>query len=171
MAIQISPKRKIKIPLWALIVISLCAVLILGEIISYFYFNSNIKAFSLKIQEKETEFLPLEKAIKEKKEELIPLKQKINDFAVLLEGHKNNLDIFRFIEEKCLPRIWFSSFDFSGPENIITLSGTAESFTVLENQIFVFSKENRVHSLSLSDVKINREKGGVDFTLTFIFNI
>lgn len=169
MAIEISPKTKLELPLWSIISTVICLVLILGLLASYFYFGFKIKKISQEIEAKEAEFIPLEKAIKEKQGKLLPLEQKITDFAGLIEAHRNNLNIFRFLEENCLPNVWFSDFDFSSEENRVTVSGSTDSFNTLENQISVLSEEDRVQTFNLSDVKIEKEEGGVVFNLTITF--
>ena len=169
MAIEISPKTKIEVPSWAIISALVCLVLILALGASYFYLEYRIKKISQEIEAKETEFIPLEKAISEKQAELSPLEQKINKFSVLIAEHKDFSFVFKFLEEICLPNVWFSDFSLSMEESRIFLSGSTETFVDLENQVSALSQREEVQSVSLSEAEISEERG-VFFALNIIFN-
>lgn len=169
MAIEITPRKKIEAPLWVLIPNVLCLILILVLAGAYFYFGFRLKKISQEIEKKEAEFIPLEKAIKEKQAELIPLAQKITDFGNLISDRKAPGKIFDFLEKTCLPNVWFSNFVFSSQENQIIVSGRAEDFATVENQLSVFKKESVIKVVNLFDVLITDE-GEVGFTFTLTFD-
>jgi len=169
MAIEVTPKTKIAFPFWAIISVVVSVILILGLLASYFYFGYKIKKISQEIQAKEAEFIPLEKAIEKKQTELLPLQKKIPDFADLIKNHKNVSNIFQFLEENCLPNVWFNDFKFSSGENKVIVSGIAESFTVLENQVLILEEEERVQSVSVAGADIG-EEGEIKFGLIITLN-
>lgn len=170
MVIEISPRRKIKIPIWATVAGIVLAILFVILLVSYFYLLFTIKKMNQQIQEKGAAVIPLEKAIKEKEEELIPLSQKIDDFNQLLAEHKNPLNIFEFLERVCLPKVWFFEFDSNSDTGEVTVSGKTDSFTVLEQQISVLKQEPLLKNLSITEVSVLMEEGGIKFTFLLTFN-
>jgi len=96
---------------------------------------------------------------------VIEYKKKIDDFALLLAGHKISLKMFNFIEEKTLPDVWFSSISASGTKNEVTLIGQAATGETLSRQMGVFedSKEY-VKNISLLSSQFG-EKGSINFTV------
>jgi len=172
MAIEVTPKTKIELPFWVIILVVISVISILCFLVSYFYFGYKIKKISQEIQAKEAEFIPLEKAIEKKRAELLPLQKKIADFADLIKNHKSVSNIFQFLEENCLPNVWFNDFKFSSGENgenRVTVSGITESFAVLENQVLVLEKEEQTRSVRIAGANIG-EEGEINFDLIIIFN-
>jgi len=169
MAIEITPKQELKVPIIQIIFLGICAVLLIAFFASYFYFDRSIKQISQKIQEKNLAAVPLDNAIKEKENELLPAKQKIDDFGKLLSEHKKPLNIFAFLERICLPNVWFSNFNFSFGEGGLTVSGETDSFITLEQQILIFKKEPLVKNVTLSGISIG-EEGGADFSFLITFD-
>ncbi|MCJ7829541.1 hypothetical protein MUP50_00425 [Patescibacteria group bacterium] len=169
MAIEITPKPKIRILISKIIFGGICVVLLVGFLASYFYFEIKIKKISQEIQEKDLIATPLENSIKEKEKELLPLEQKIADFAKLLSEHKKPLSIFEFFERICLPTVWFSSFDFTPGERKVIVSGKTDSFTTLEQQYLVLKQEPILKNINLSGISID-EEGGVNFSFLLTFD-
>ncbi len=169
MAIEITPKRKIKIPLWAIIIGVLCVILILAFSASYFYLYRSAKQMSREIEEKNLVTLPLEEAIRKKEGEVFPIKQKIDDFNELLLGHKKPLKIFEFLERICLPNVWFSTFNFTFEKGELTIFGQADSFVTIEQQVLILKQEPLVKDLNLSGLSMS-EEGGINFTLLLTFD-
>ncbi len=170
MGIQITPRSKIRIPIWSIIFGGICLVLLIGFLTSYFYFGWGIKKTSQEIQEKDKLVTPLENAIKEKENELIPVKQKIDDFSQLLSEHKKPINIFEFLQKICLPNVWFSSFGFSETGAVI-ISGETDNFLTFEHQIFVLRQEPLIKDLKIGGVLMSKGEGkesvNFSFSLTF----
>ncbi len=169
MAIEISPKKKLGIPTWSIIVLGICLISLIGLVASYFYFGSKIKKIAQEIQKKEAEFVYLGEAIQTEQEKLLFLNQRIEDFDSLISGHRNILDIFKFLEKNSLPNVWFSDFNFSAEEGKVSVSGKTDNLTVLEQQTFVLKQQSVVKNLDITKVSINKE-GGIDFTFTIAFD-
>lgn len=168
MAIEITPKPKIKAPLWAINLLILCLILLAALLVSYIYFK--------KASEKLTEDLKVTTAenilaqeIKERSQELSLYQKKIDDFGILISEHKKTVNIFEFLERTTHPNVWFSDFGFDSPKNMVEVSGQAESFVVLGQQLLIFKKEEVIKAINLSDVSIG-EEGGVNFSLSLTFN-
>lgn len=169
MAIEITPKQKIKVPIWVIIIGVLCVILVLAFLASYFYLYRSIKQMSQEIEEKNLTSFPLEKAIKEKEQKIFPIKQKIDDFNELLSEHKKPLKVFEFLERICLPNVWFSTFDFTFEKGELTISGETDSFITIEQQILILKQEPLVKNLNLSGLSIG-EEGEVSFVLLLVFD-
>ena len=169
MVIEVTPKQKFEFSPVVIIGVVICLVLAGLLVAAYFYFDLNIKERDKEIQKKQEEIAPLEQKIKEKEEELNPIKEKIDDFGTLISKHQTPLDVFSFLERNCLPNVWFSEFNFDSEKKGIDLLGHTDDFTSLEQQVAIFKQDPLLKSLSLSDVAINNEEGGVDFKINLIF--
>jgi len=167
MAIEISPRIKIKASVWTIVTAGALLILLIGFTVAYFYFAFSIKKISQELEEKNIAINPLEKAITEKEAELEPISQKIDDFNKLLAGHKKTLDIFTFLERICLPAIWFSDFDFDSNARKVNLSAQANSFATVEQQLNILKQELALISSNITEISIN-EEGSISFTLSLI---
>lgn len=166
---EIIPKEKEKkssqniLPYIALTLLVLC-------IVSYFVFlilinQSQNRLISLKeelAKQKTPEMVSLENSI-------FATKERIDDFAILLENHTSTSKFFNFIENNTHPDIYFSNLTLDLSQLKATLSGTAKSFTALDQQVQIFKKEKLLENVNVSDIKIT-EEGKIEFTLDLIFN-
>lgn len=166
MAIEISPRTKVKLSGWTIIIGIVSLILLIGLIAVYFYFAFSLKEMSKELEERNIADAPLEKAIIEKEEELEPIGQKIDDFNRLLAGHKKTLDIFIFLEKICLPTVWFSDFSFENGE--VNLFAEADNFATLEQQVDILEEEPVLISSNVTEVSVN-EEGKIIFNLSLIF--
>lgn len=91
-------------------------------------------------------------------------KNSINNFAQIIDGHLIASKGFKVIEEATHPQVWFKSFNFSPKEGSFGLSGEADSFEALGQQMIILKEKAEIINISLSGVSIN--KGGrIDFSL------
>jgi hypothetical protein len=168
MAIEISPRIKIKVPVWTIIVTVVLLILLISLTVVYFYIAFSLKKMSKELEERNITVVPLEEAITEKEEELQPINQEIDDFNELLAAHKKTLDIFTFLERTCLPFVWFSDFDLNSNAGKVSISGQVDSFATLEQQINVLRQESALISSNITEILID-EEGIINFTLSLIF--
>lgn len=168
MAIEISSKTKIKSPVWSVILGALCLILLLASISSYFYLNSLTKKIRQKIQEKENALksTPSEMALENN---LILTRNKIDKFADLLSKHHDSASVLTFLENTCLPNVQFLNFNFDDGKNTVSISGKANSFITLEQQIDVLKKESLVKNIEVSDILMS-EEGGANFDFLIILD-
>jgi hypothetical protein len=168
MAIEISKKRKIKTPVWAIIfgIFSLILILILAG--SYVYLNSAAKKITREVQEKEKSLAATssEKALENN---LNLIENRIKLFASLLSKHRKPGNIFTFIESVCLPNVQFSDFSFGIGQEAISLSGKTDSFLTLEQQLNVLKQEPLVKKIDLSNMSTD-DKGIVSFALLLVLD-
>jgi len=168
MAIEISPRIKIKVPVWTIVVAAVLLILLISLFVAYFYFAFSLKKMSKELEERNVAVVPLEQGIAEKEEELKPINEKIDDFNGLLAVHKKTLDIFTFLERICLPTVWFSNFDFNSNTGKVDISGQVDNFATLEQQINILRQESALISSNITEILID-EEGNINFTLSLIF--
>ncbi len=168
MAIEITPRVKIKLPGWTIITGLVLLILLIGLIAVYIYFEFSLRKMSQGLQEKDIAVAPLEKVIAEKEAELEPIDQKINDFNKLLVQHKKTIDIFLFLESICLPSVWFSEFSFSSNTREVTLFGQTDNFATLEQQIDILKQEPVLRASKITEVSVG-EEGNINFTFSLLF--
>lgn len=156
---EIIPKETPKIPPWIDILFYLSVGLLIFVFISYFLVLQSIKATESK-QAEEQEKLDAETSKSAKlREEILTYQKKINDFSSVIKGHLEASNAFAFIEGQCHPKAWISDFSLNVAEGKIMISGQAQSFTVLGQQMLIFKEERTIKSANLDSISM--EKGGV----------
>jgi len=167
MAIEITPKTQIRKIIWPIIFLIICIVLLLILFISYFYFSESSKKIFQDIQEKERALLktPSERLLEK---ELLAYESKISTFGRLLSGHQETLNVFSFLEQVCHPKVWFNKFDFNSSSKTVDVSGEAENFIALGQQLLILKEAELLKKVNLSGISIG-EEGGVDFSLQLTF--
>jgi len=168
MAIEISPRIKIKVPVWTIVMAAVLLILLIGITATYFYFAFSLNKMSEQLQERDAVDAPLERAITEKEEELKPINEKIDDFNKLLLSHKKTLDMFTFLERICLPTVWFSDFSFNSNTGKVSISGQVDSFATLEQQINILKQEPVLISSNITAISIG-EEGNINFIFSLVF--
>jgi len=137
---------------------------------SYFYINNylnvkaseDLQAVKSAIDEKNTpEFKALEK-------EISTWDKKIKDYNLLFSSHGQPSNIFALLEKLTHPKVWWKDFAFESISlntvSSVKLTGTADSFISLQQQILILEKENFVKKINLSRVSLSKT-GQVDFGL------
>ncbi len=170
MAIEIIPRKAIPLPLWLKILFYILIALLLTTVLSYFILGQFQKKSLTALQNLEEEILKEktpQKIAQEK--EILNYQQKINDFSLILDHHLLPSKFFRFLEKTSHPRIWFSKINLSPREALAIVSGRAETFPVLGQQLQILKKEALVKNVSLAKISLG-EKGEIKFTLTISFD-
>ena len=162
--VEIIPKPTKEVPLWQTLLFYFCISLIAVMIVSYFVIDhfqkqaeGNLQSLERAIAERTT---PREKALEE---EVVGYKRKIEDFSSLLSHHQKTSKFFSFFEKLIHPQVWFSDFSLSLKDSRVTVSGTAESFRILGQQLIIFQKSPLIKKTDLSGISIGTE-GKIHFT-------
>lgn len=93
--------------------------------------------------------------------------RRMQDFPVLLSAHKVSSEFFRRLEALTHPNIVFTTFKFNPGQGTATVSGSADNFESLAQQLAIFAEaSNFAKSVDLAKISLSGE-GKVDFT----FNI
>lgn len=166
MAIEIVPPEEIKKVSWLKVISYLCILLLILGVATYFMFDLVQERYHQRIQdlEKDLAKTPEEKTLEE---EVLGIKRKIDDFNLLLVLHQLPLNIFTLLEESTHPKVWFSDFGLDSEKGVSNISGEADSFEVLSQQISLLKEKEFIKNLNLSGVSLGKE-GGVNFSFGLI---
>lgn len=168
MAIEITPKIKIEIPTWVTVLLVFCTIVLVSLLVSYFYFQKRIEDINKALVETPDEKI-LHQKINARKQELLLYKEKIDGLSELLSGHQNVANVFELLERRCLPNVWFSDFEFVSKTGKLTITGQADSFIAVGQQILMLKKEPFLKNLKLSEISLS-EAGKVNFALLLTFD-
>ena len=167
MAIEIIPKSEIRKPiLFINLPFFIGIFLLILAILGYFYLQNNIKNSSENLKNLEGSIL--EKRTPEVdnlEKEISNWRQKIEDYNILLTGHRESSNLFGFLEKITHPKIWWTDFKFdSSLPNNLRLSGTSQDFPALQQQLIILGNENFIKNVILNRISLLKE-GGVEFEL------
>lgn len=166
--VDIIPKPVKEKPVWQTILSYFSVFVLAGIILGYFILislqkkaESNLRELEEKIAKGKTpERISLEK-------EVIGEQKKFKDFSVLLERHISASKFFQFLEEKTHPQIFFSNVNLDSKNSKVNLSGAADNFRTLDQQLSIFEKETLFENLNLAGISFNKE-GKINFTLDIV---
>lgn len=170
MAIEIIPKKvEAKLPI-VNILFYVFLILLIISVLSYFilgYFQKK-SARTLEniediISQKET---PEVKALEKR---IFGYQKKIEMIDSLLTSHQLSRNFFTFLENLSSPKIFFSKLDLNVEKLEASLSGQAESFEGLGQQLLIFRKGEFIKDVNLTKVSIGKE-GEIEFTIELSFD-
>ena len=162
---EIIPKPTKKPAIW-LNILFYCAILIfLISIVFYFALGHFLNNLKVTLQDLRIT-LALERTLEEigLEQEVFSAQRKINDFSRLIENRVSAASFFDFLEGISHPRVWLTEINLNLGMAQVTVSGWAESFSVLGQQMLIFKEEPLIEKTKLSQIEINKE-GGVDFEI------
>jgi hypothetical protein len=149
--------------------VACCAVVVLlvASVFCYSIFNFKIYIQNQRIDEINSRislYIASEHQLHEGA--VLDYKKKVDDFALILSNHKITSNIFSFIEENTLPKVWFSNFSIEESLGELRLSGETESMETLSRQVQVFEKKtDSIKSITVLDSQTG-SSGKVSFTLS-----
>lgn len=121
--------------------------------------QANLKKIEGQISaQRTTEMIGLESNIKTYKEE-------IDKFAPYLNNHILITKFFDFLEKNTHPRVYFTQMALKASHASVSLSGRADSFLSLGQQLMIFNESPMVKSFSISNISLSEERN-VMFNLT-----
>jgi len=168
--VEIIPKPPQKLPAWQNILFYASLVILLIVFLSYFVLDPFINNLSKELEQLE------ETLAREKTEEEISLEQeifgyqkKITVFSGLIKEHIFTSGFFTVLEEISHPKVKFAELTLNPFEGTALLSGEAEDFSALGQQLLILKGKSGVEDLSLSNISIGRQ-GKIDFALKLSLN-
>jgi Tfp pilus assembly protein PilN len=166
--IKIIPKPKPETPFYVnlLFWVALILIPLLGG--GYLYLNSKLSSLQDKKVQLESE-LSYTKEEKKLEEEVSKTALAIRDFANLLEEHLFPSKFFEFLNSISHPKVQFLSLQLDNEIYQATLSGKADNFKKLGEQILILKKNENIKGLTLYNIFLDRE-GKVNFSLSFNFD-
>lgn len=143
--------------------------LLLGIVFSYFLFAFKIYLQNQEINELDNIMSVIVPQYKINEVKVLAYKKKIDDYNMVINGHKISLNIFTFLEEKTLSNVWFSDFSMSQLGNEVKLTGETEDMETLSRQIGIFEKsKDYIKSVAVLQ-STTQTSGRVQFTLNIYF--
>ena len=169
MATEIIPRKVAPVPLWQNILFYVLMALLLGAILSYFILG-HLERKSLSTIQNLEEAITAEKTPQKIAlgQEILTYQKKIDSFVLLLDYHLRSSKFFDFLQKTAHPRIWFSQVSLNPRQALAVVSGQAETFTTLGQQLLIFEKEPLVKNVTLSKISLGK-KGEIEFTLNLSF--
>ncbi len=170
MAIEIIPKKvKAKLPV-VNILFYLSLILLIISVLGYFilgYFQKNsartLQNIENIISQKET---PEVKALEKR---IFGYQKKIEIVDSLLTSHQLSRNFFSFLENLSYPKIFFSKLNLDVGKLQASISGQAESFESLGQQLSIFRRGEFVKDVNLTEVSIGKE-GEIKFSIELSFD-
>lgn len=168
--VEIIPKPPTKLPPWLNILFYFSLFLFLAILVSFFILGNSLKNYR-------TELGNLEKAITEQKtpevlaleQEVSSYQKKIADFSLLFQNHLAPSNLLKFLEEISHPKVWFSQFSLNSSEGQLTLTGYADSFLSVGQQLLTLKEKPLIENFSLPEISISK-KGEVVFILNLFLD-
>ena len=152
-------------PFWKdILFYSSIVLLVLSVLFSFLLFRAISRTeFDLRSAE---ETLKKEKTPEEMvlEEYVLSWQEKIKTFSGLINQRFYPAKALDFLGEVSHPRVWFKTVDLDVKEAKLALSGQAESFIVLGQQLLILENNPLVKSFTLSSFGVG-ETGKVNFSL------
>ncbi len=112
--------------------------------------------------QKTTKMIELEREIKNYKRE-------IDEYSSYLAEHLINTKFFNLLEETVHPQVTFNQLALHSDSSYAQMSGRANSFLALGQQLIIFNNNEEIQSFNLTGLSID-EKGYVIFSLSLLLN-
>jgi hypothetical protein len=167
--VDIIPKPVKETPRWQILLFYIALLLVITTVIVYLvlgWFVTDKKTYKQTI-ENDISVGRTEEKVKQEKE-VLSYKSKIEDFAPYFKEHIFSTTFFNFLETNTHPRIFFFNIELTTSEKAVLLSGHADSFLTLGQQLFILEDSPLIEEMILGNVSIPKE-GGIDFALNIIF--
>ncbi len=162
--------EKVSFGINILLYCSVAALLILG--ISYFILERFEKNLELTIHNLKEELVLVRErtpAETDMEKRVFLTDKRINDFSILVEDRVSAINFFGFFEGLVHPQVWFTGIELDLMVAQATVSGQAESFFVLEQQLMIFREELLIKETKLIGSEVG-EEGGVGFEIKLFFH-
>jgi len=163
--VEIIPKPAAKLPNWQNILFYFSFGLILMVVLTYFILDiylNKAETTSKNLEETLAREKTAEEIVLEK--EVFGYQRKIEGFSKLINQHLFSSKFFEFIEKNSHPQVWFSKLDLNPVKGEAKLTGEAENFTILHQQLQILRANPLVKNLNLVKITIGKE-GRVNFEL------
>ena len=159
MAVEIVPKPKAKPNIFFNVVFYLSLVFVVLTVGAYLGLYRFEQQESQKLEELKDQLAHQEtKELKELRRDLVEDEKKVKEFAILLESYRYGSNFFGFLQEITHPKINWVDTHIDLETYKLTLSGRAESFTVLTQQILFLERDPRVAALDLTNLTLTEDR-------------
>lgn len=164
--VEIIPKPAEKIPLWQNLLLLFSIVVLIAAVCGYFLLGHFQEKAREEIKRVEEDLASTEtKERKELESQILKYQKKIDNFTFLFNRHKASSNFFEFLEEITHPKVWLSDLKINTEETTCNLSGEAENFVVLGQQLIIFQETNEIIKTDLPEIFLREGK------IYFTFNL
>jgi hypothetical protein len=168
--IEIIPRPKPKPPFWQGVLLWISVSLLVLSALGYFVLGYLEKRDSQTLQDLE-ELLAEEKTVKEidsLEKEVFEHQEKIEDFSRLFSSHQLSSNLFKLLESKTHPQVFWMSISLDTEDLTVSLAGQTQDFQTLGQQISILKEEELISGIDLFDIQLG-EEGRVNFKLGLTF--
>ena len=109
------------------------------------------------------------KEIRDLEAMVIKVKEKTDAFSNLVLDRKKNSSFFEFFSGICHKKVYFPGIRINTEEGTVDLSGKAQDFGALKEQIIVFGQQDLIKNITLSRASIGTQ-GGVVFDMILVLD-
>lgn len=103
--------------------------------------------------------------VRDLEENIADLKLKVDAFSDLAKERRINSSFFSFFSRRCHKKVYFPEIRLNTEESWVELTGNAQDFAALKEQIYIFKQEDLIRNITLSRASIG-ENGGVIFDIS-----
>ena len=167
--VDIIPKPIKDTPRWQIFLFYISVLVLIVFVVVYFVINSldnKSKVYKITVENQISEGKSDENVIMEK--DVLAYKQKIENFIPYFNNHVFSTNFFSFIDANTHPKVFFYDTSLNTEDNLVDLSGDADSFLTLGQQMLILQNSPQVQDVTLGRVSIPKQ-GGIEFTITVTF--
>jgi hypothetical protein len=153
---------------WKLFVFSL--LLFAFSLLVYFGLSIGYKSYLTNVSKSYDEkMIALSNSISEEDQQrFINIFSQIINLKDVLDEHLFVFNVFPFLEENTLDKVFYRQAQFNAQTRTLTLEGEAENLQVLAAQLVQFDKAKEVESSNLTNMRFN-PKGNTSFGISITF--
>lgn len=168
--VEIIPKKENKLFYSKDIFFYLSLSLLVGAVLAYAllinFQQNSLTVLNALEQELSRRTTPKEMTLEQ---EILGYKNKIDDFSSIFAGRKMSSSFFSEMEKLTNPKVWFSGVELNLASLEVGLTGQAESFSALNQQLSAFRGQKGVNEIKLSEIEIEKN-GAIGFDLKISFS-
>lgn len=132
--------------------------LFIGVLAFYMYMILSEMQISKKIEETRTRINSIVAfSEKDRLQAAFHLERKVNDYKDVLKSKNTIGDVLKFIESKTLNFVYFDSLQINVENNTLTLTGTFPSVYIVDQQLLIFSEDEKVEKTTLKNISLTAE--------------
>jgi Tfp pilus assembly protein PilN len=162
--VEIIPKPEEEVSLGERFFFYISIILLVSAVVSYFvlvHLQKKAEDGLTEVEQKISQELTPEKRGLEKR--IFSYQVKIQNFSKLLGQHRLSTKVFEKLEDLVHQKVWFTSLNLDSKESLVKISGKAESFQALSQQLLIFRAENLIKKANLTNISLG-EEGEIEFS-------
>lgn len=164
---RIIPKPRPKTPFSVNFLFYFAILLVIISIGGFFFLASQISSLEEGREELGRQIVELEGEEEKKiEEEILFFREKIKIFKEIFTNHKISSNFLSLLESSSHQKVQLTSLNLVTENGRVSLQGKTESFQTLGEQFLIFSENEKIEDLILSNISLDK-KGKINFSLTF----